>query len=544
MSPRETLTVRRLVTRSGYLLRCDAAIFALLAIWAFAPLVVLLLYVGRHGGVLIGTNGADYFDQFQYLAWIRDEGSHLLASNLWLIGGTPHDYVQPMYLISGLLWRLGVGIQLAYLVWKPIALLVLFLGFSIYIRRMLPEGRAGRAAALALALFYESPLLAIATWTGHLSDVHRLNVVLATDDATSALNLWGFEHAAIAIGLMPIFLIGVEKLLAIRREEGRVDGRWTAIAAVAGLLVSWLHPWQGAMLLAIVAGLWMLGPARRRHLALLVPVAATVLPLVYGVALSRWDPSWRIFQSESTLTGTAPWWALLASFGPLAAFAALGIRRPREDREWILLLWLVACVLIYFAVPEFPPHALAGLTLPLAVLAVRGWRRVRPLMRVPNVLAAALALAAILAVTVPSVIFHANSVRSDVGSTVAGGVAQQEFRLTAAESASFDYLDHAPRAGGVLAPWLLSLSIPGFTGRAVYAGHGDWQPSSHVALADEFFDRHLQDPGGSLRRSILERSGAAFVLTDCTAPEGLAQDLKPLAHVVRRFGCVTVYEVN
>jgi hypothetical protein len=463
--------VRSLRLRERGLIGADAAILAGLTVWAFAPLVVLVLYVAAHGGVLIGTNGADFFDQFQYLAWIRDEGSHVLASNLWATGNTPHDYVQPMYLISGLLWRLGVSIQVAHLVWKPVAVLVLFAGCCAYVRRRLPRGRGPQAAALTLALFYECPLLALADWTGHLSSAHRLALVLATDDANSALNLWGFEHAAIAIGLMPVFLLATERVLARYDAEGRVDRRSSAVAAVAGSLVSWLHPWQAVILLAIVAGLVVLRPPRRRHLALAVPVIATTLPLLYGVALTRWDASWRIFEARLTATATAPWWALLASFGPLVALAGAGLRRPRDDAEWMLLLWVLATAGVYFLVPEFPPHALAGVTLPLSVLAVRGWERVRARLRVSRRVAAPVALAAVLVGTVPAAVYHAQGVHDEVSNTLVGALSLAQSRLTAEEAAALAYLSQAPRAGAVLAPPLLSLAVPAFTDREAYAGH-------------------------------------------------------------------------
>ena len=127
----------RLLRSGAELIRSHAAIFAVLVIWALAPLAAAVIHVAAHGGVLTGTNGSDYFDQFQYLAWIRDSGDHLLASNLWVIGPTPHDYLHPMYVISGLLWRLGLSIQLAYLIWTPIALVVLFIGSAAYTRRLL-----------------------------------------------------------------------------------------------------------------------------------------------------------------------------------------------------------------------------------------------------------------------------------------------------------------------------------------------------------------------------------------------------------------------
>jgi hypothetical protein len=536
--------VRLLSTRSLELIRSQAAIFGVLAIWAFAPLVAVLVYVSQHGGVVTGVNGGDYFDQFQYLAWIRDEGSHLFASNLWVTGPTPHDYLHPMYAISGLLWRLGASIQLAYLIWKPIAVLVLFLGFAAYVRHLLPESRLQQAAALALALFYESPLFAVARWTGSVSPAHRYSLLLATDDANSALNLWGFEHEAIAIGLMPVFLIAADRLLATSADGRRPARGWTALAAASGLLVAWLHPWQGITLLAIAGGLFLVKPPRRRYRVLIAPAVAALLPLVYGVVLSRTDAAWRAFQTQTMDTGTAPLWALLASFGLLGVFAALGVRRPREDRDWMLVLWVVACAGVYFLIPEFPPHALGGLPLPLAVLAVRGWQRVRARMRVPGRVATPIAVLAVLAFTVPSAVDHAKDSSDVLANTISGALSRQLVRLTPNQAAALAYIDRSPRRGAVLAPWLVSLSVPGFTGRQAYAGHQKWQPHTNLSVDATFFSPQLKDPGGRLRQSILRQTKASFVFADCDAPMSLAQDIAPIARPVKRFGCVTVYETS
>jgi hypothetical protein len=529
-------TVRQLLKRSGELIRSQAAIFCLLAIWGFGPLVAELVHVARNGGVLTGTNGLDSVDQFQYLAWIRDEGTHLLASNLWVIGHTPHDYVQPMYLISGLIWRLGVGIQVAYLIWKPVALLVLFLGFNAYVRHLLPGSARQQAAALAAALFYVAPVLALAHLTDSLSAAHRFQY-LGMEDAYSALQLWGMEHTAIAIGLMPVFLIAAERLLATGAADGRIARGWSAVAAVAGLLVSWLHPWQGVTLLAIVALLVVLKPPRRRYRGLAVPAASALLPLIYGFVLARSDASWRAFDLGLTQGGVVPWWALLAGLGPLVALAALGAGRPRDDREWMLVLWPVACAGVYILLPENPSHALSGVTLPLAVLAVAGWVQAR----VPQLVAGSVGILAILAFTLPGAVDHALSVRDDLSSRLTGAVAQQALRLTNHQAAALAYIDNAPRAGGVLAPWPLSLSVPEFTGRQTYAGHPMWEPRAHIALAGAFFDSKTRDPSGALHRALLRQSKATFVVAGCEAPAKLTSDIAPLADPVRRFGCVRVY---
>lgn len=528
---------------SGRLIRSHAAVFAVLAIWAFAPLVVAVIHVTGHGGVMTGTYGTDFFDQFQYLAWIRDEGSHLLAANLWQIAPSPHDYVQPMYLISGALWWAGLSIQLAYLLWLPVALVVLAVGCAAYVSRML-SGRWQQAAALILVLFYHSPVYAIAVWTGHLSAAHRFDLLRTTTDADAALQLWGFAHAAIAIGAMPIFLLAAERLLSTAPGRRR-SRRLITAAALAGATVSWLHPWQGLTLLLILAGVFAVAPPRRRYLALAVPVAATVLPLIYTEILAHADSSWHAFQSELATNTLAPVWALVAGFGALVVVAACGVRRPRDEGEWMLLLWPVACAAVYLLGPNTSPHALAGVTLPLGVLAVRGWERVRARLHVPLAAGAAAAVAAIAVFTVPAAINEGHDAYGAFRNTLTGQLSLQLLRLTDNQASALAYLDRAPRAGGVLAPWFLSMSVPAFTDRQVFAGHDWWGPHANLLADQAFFNPLVRGrSGAALRRAILQHSRAAFVLADCDAPPSLGRDIAPLARPVKRFGCLTVYETS
>jgi hypothetical protein len=185
------LTGERFLSRAWDLIRAQAAPLTALTLWMVAPLAVLIDYAVRHSDTLTGAFGYDPFDQLAYLAWNRDEGSHVLASNLWQIGATSHDYLHPMYLISGLLWRAGLSVQLSYLIWEPIALVILFLGFAAYVSHLLPGRRWSQRAALVSALFFLTPALQLAIWTGHLTLVHRLQLLVATNDSDSALNLWG-----------------------------------------------------------------------------------------------------------------------------------------------------------------------------------------------------------------------------------------------------------------------------------------------------------------------------------------------------------------
>jgi hypothetical protein len=341
---------------------------------------------------------------------------------------------------------------LALLIWEPVAVAMLFLGCAAYASHLLPGYRGRQMAALVLALFYESPALAVAKWSGHAS-LLRWGLVQAGDDANNALSLWGLDHTAIAVGLMPVFLIAIERVLSAHGDRDRRRG-WVALASFAGLLVSWLHPWQGATLLIIVGGLWALRAPRRRYRRLALPVGATLAPLIYGVVLARTDPAWQAFQATTVTTAIA--------------------------------------------------LILAG-TLPAAIYSVQasGDYRADPTALSPQLL----------------------TVSPD-------------------EHAALTYLADIRRPGGVLAPWMLSMAVPEFTGRPVFAGHSQWQPAGNGPLTNRFFSAALQDPTGAVRRAILAHSHAKFLLVGCDAPASLGRAIAPVTTRAAHFGCVVVYTVQ
>ncbi len=138
-------------------------------------------------------------------------------------------------------------------------------------------------------------------------------------------------------------------------------------------------------------------------------------------------------------------------------------------------------------------------------------------------------------------VYNAQLIGNDFSNDFVGYFMRQLLVLSPNQAAAIAYIDHSPRPGGVLAPWLLSMSIPGLTGREVYAGHANWQPPSHLSMTNRFFNPALHDPGGALRQALLKETNATFVIADCGAPATLAHDIAPIARLVKRFGCVTVY---
>ncbi len=499
----------------------ELALLVALAVWLLAPLVYLVAVAGSEGLSFTGATGLFPGDQLQYFSWIRSAGEHLLAANGFDLAPEQHVFLHPMFTPSGLLWRAGLGAGASYLLWTPVAVAVLFFGCRRYCAALLPAG-GRRAAALALALFAVSPVGALADWAG-LSQAAE--IVLVAGESSTAAPILGYLPIAITLGAMAFFLVGVDRLL----DQPTRRASLLAATGACGALVSWLHPWQGETLLLACAGLVLWARPQRRHAVLAVPVAATLLPLLYYLVLSRTDSAWALAQAQTQ--DPRPGLLVIAVIlAPLAAFAVAGVRRPSsEPRERLLVLWPVASLAVTLVVAtNGASHGLEGITIPLAVLAVRGWQRLgapRPLA-VP-----ALALA-----TLPGLAYTADLTRAAATERRPG------FFLRQGERDAFRALDDDARPGGVLSSPELGFSVPALAGRRVWVGHPSWSPRYHQRAreATDLFAGRLTP---TRARSLVRRSGARFLLSPCRGA-----DLRPVLTALvlrsRRYGCATLYEVR
>ena len=489
-------------------------LLGLLAGWSLIPLAAGVAHLIQHGDVLGGTDGIGVVDHFQYLAWIREAGEDGLISNRYDLGASDGVYLQPMWLLSGLATAAGMPIQGGLLIWKPVCVLVLFAGSLAYVRRML-EGRGAQLAALALALFYLPPAAALMgrTWIGDAGE--DTLVYLFGFEVSPATFLWGYVQTAIAVGLMPVFLLAVE-----RRRLG--------LAAAAGLVVSWVHPWQGMVLLGVLAGLAVWGRMLR---PLALPALATAVPIVYFVVLAQIDPAWG--EGSEDVGYPHEWVWLVVAIAPLAAFALAGALTGRPLRELdlqerMLLLWPVATLVIYGLLDRtFIYNVLSGLTIPLAVLAVRGGRR----------LPRWAAVAAVAFATLPGLANVAYEFREGRGADASPRY------LEPGEADALDFLDDSARDGGVLTRFYLGQAVPGLSGRQTYVGHPAWTPDfgGRVDETEELFGG---DMAPAEARALVRRTGAEFVVQDCAERTDLSATLGPLIRRTHRFGCATVYEVG
>jgi hypothetical protein len=512
-------------------LAAEWGLLAALVAWAVVPMIVIALhaldaherFTGADG--LIGADGVLGADQLQYLAWARDAGAHGLISDLFTLAPTGHVFLEPVSLVTGAIWRIGLSLQLAYLVWKPIAALALFAAAFAWARR-LADGAAARVAVIALSLFLYTPLAWLVNWLKLGSGSFRFQLYLLGWELLPANKLWGYVPSALALALMPVALLALERALEpIRGRSGRPA---LVLASASALFASLLHPWQGVTLVLVLAGLaaWR---AMRGWRTLAIPAVAAALPLLYYEALARGDPAWKL-ASANEMVARLPLLVLLAGFGPLALIAAAGVRGPGEVViERALLLWIAASFITYVIVDAFASHAFQGLSLPFAVLAVRGWRRLS--------LPATLGAVAIAVVSIPGLAWDAQKLLQSAHS------ATPQYYLTASDARALDWVTgHAP-AGGVLAPTPFAIVIPSQTGRAVWVGHPYW--SSHYfararAASALFADRMRP----SLARAFVSASGASLLISDCAHRADLARTLQPMLAAVHRFGCATVYVIR
>ena len=557
--------------------RAEIVVLAALASWGLFPLVLLLVhasqlhaqFTGADG--LIGADGVLGADQLQYLAWARDAATHGgLASDLFSFSAGGHVYLQPLFAITGWLYRLGVSLPVAYLLWKPVAIVALFLAAVAWARRFFDDRLPARAGVVVLCLFLYTPLTALYSWTQAGGSPFRFQLYLLGNELLAADKLWGYVPSALGLALVPAALLAIERALDRAGAAPRVSGRPQAhaalapgralapaghtpgralapagraprrgalrplmLAAGAALLASWLHPWQGITLILIFAGLAAVG--RFRHWrALAVPAIGAALPLAYYYLLSHHDPAWRLAGHYEVIPRlSAP--VLLAGFGPLALIAVLGIRRPNGVMiERALLLWIGACFVTYFVNDSFAPHALQGLSFPWAILAVRGWDRVRAAVRLGRVPGVALGTVAVGLLTIPGLAYDARKFVRTADSSVV------QYYLPTSDADALAWIDqHAP-AGGVLAPTPFAAIVPGQTGRAVWVGHGYWSRDYEVQarVADRLFGGRMSPRAA---RAFVASTGATILVSDCRHRANLSRRLDPLLRSVHQFGCARVY---
>jgi hypothetical protein len=476
-----------------------------------------------NGRIWTGTDGLFIADQMQYLAWIRDAANHGLASDLFVLHQTPHDYLQPAVEISAGLTALGVAPWLSLILWKPVAVVSSFFALRAYTREELKDRFAYRAA-LVLALFFGS--------VGILGDLW--------------LPFWSWGYA---FGLMGIAAM-LGGLLLFNRA--RAEGRFSPWPAALGLLAAWLHPWQGETFILLLIGAeaiaWLAARGERpaesvrerpplRMLAL--TIVGTALPLLYYLILDRADPIWRAGRQANDVSWGVG--SILIALAPLLVMAGIAyFRRPRNYLAAATRAWAVATFVVYglaeAGLGATPLHSFAGITIPLAVLAVEAARSIP--WAIPRSRPIATLVVAIA--TVPaSVVFMVNAYHWMRPQRNDGNF------IYHSEQRALSFLARDPTPGAVLAEYYLGAVIPAETGRHTYIGDVLWSVPNYdrrFALTFNLFQWPLTNRDA---QRFVRSTGVRFVLEDCHGHAGgLVRKLRPISRAVYQFGCAAVLEIR
>jgi hypothetical protein len=504
-------------------------LFAALSMWVF----FLLERKSTADHVWTGTDGPFIGDQMQYLGWIEESAQHVLISNPFISRPTSGTFLHPGIAISGLLARFGLSASAAYLVWKPIAVVLLFVAVRAYVRRLC-QGTAARRIALVIGLFYLSPLAELGHLFHWFQPVDAITVEAAGIEMWPGLYLWGYPFTALCIAA----LIGA--LLFYERD--RMSGTFRLRAPLMGLACAWLQPWQGATLLIIIVATEIVCLRRQTTMntrLTTVTGLAVLAPLVYYTILSHVVPTW-VLSGKVNLV-VYPWVPILLSVVPLALVTALACRYRAPGfndvavRFWPPTAFAVYCVIALAHVGTFPSHSLQGLSVPFAVLLVIVGQHVP--LRLNGWLRTGLLAAAVALLVVPSAWREMNNVRT-LG-TPAGGAVEPVF-LTASEQQAFAYLKRDSAPGAVLAPVELGAAVPAETGRQTWVGIFSWTPDyqRRVTEASNLFAGQLPPAAA---RTLVQQSGARFLLSDCQPRPNLLPVLGDLVVSHKTFGCITVY---
>ena len=508
------------------------AAFALSSMAALGP----LLFKGR---VLTGSDGLYPPDQLQYLTWIRQAGEHWLIGNEFDFRADNRAFLHPGFLISGLVYKFtGLSLQASYLaVWKPVAVLLVFFGFRQYVRALVPAGWPARVA-LFLALFAVMPWSAIFKQAG-ASPQRMYTFDFISGEMWTGQMLLGYLMTAVAVGLMPFVLLGVEKV--------REGGGWGLLAAcsLGALTVMWLQPWQGAELLLIIVfvELWRLWRRRVRiDPRLLVVLAAGAAPAVYYAVLGQVDDSWRQ-ASEANRAGAQdlwewPFWAVALSLAPLALPAAVGLFGGAQRWQSVALRFWPLAVLIVYLQPfgTFPYHSIQGLVLPLAILAVQGFTTRRPSWLPGG--RAWWVIPVLFVLTVPGTLHKLRLIRNNIHNVA------YPYYIFDGEQEALRFLEDHPAPGGVLTNTYGGVLVPPHSGRESYLGQFSWTPSwdMRATIAEDFFAGRLSPRSA---RAFIRRSGARFVFQECKGriqpPLPIGPSFAPLVQSQHDFGCARVY---
>ncbi len=241
-------------------------------------------------------------------------------------------------------------------------------------------------------------------------------------------------------------------------------------------------------------------------------------------------------------------WSLVMPLLPLIVPAAFAYtRRSLSFLDLATRIWPIAALVMYSLSEKgfagAPLHGFAGITIPLALLAVEGARRIG-LRRLPAWRAVAVVL--IAGATIPATVFE---LRTTTEFTEPQG-GNPNF-ISHDDQRALNYLASNPNPGGVLTRAYIGLLVPVETGRRTFVATCVWSEPHcagrvvhTAALFQGTIGRGQPLPTPMDARGFVISTGARFLLQDCRSHGNVPAILLELVRSTTHFGCATVYEVG
>jgi hypothetical protein len=232
------------------------------------------------------------------------------------------------------------------------------------------------------------------------------------------------------------------------------------VCLVSLAILWWDHPFDAVILAAICfANLWQIRSRRDRWMFAAVSVVISAPAVLYYQWLKTNAGFSTLGTAQNLMLSPSPL-SLIAGILPLlllSAPAALRLWKDHEKRRFIIFVitwFVVQCVLAFLPLP-FQRRLLAGIQLPLALLAS---------ITLSNLRSKAAVAAVVIVCSAGSFVAMSRQIREISSSGM-------PFYLPDAYITAFKWMDQQEKKGVILSGFFTGNFIPGYTGFTAYTGH-------------------------------------------------------------------------
>ena len=415
---------------------------------------------------------------------------------------------------------------------SPVALLVIYHLARIFFGFTLMMAVYGAAAFLTPDIRQRRLSLLFVGLTSGFGWLSGSAPDLTVPEAITFPSILVNAHFGLTALLMLSLILGIT-LASSRRA-------WWAVVALASACLTMIQPYA-VLTVGLAAAAWVAIRWFQEHRPPWLPLGRLVLfgfvslPfLLYFLWMTRSNPQIGRWMAQN-ITPSPPVWQWLVAYGLLGPLALVGAWRAAQRRtpaDWLLLCWAGGQIGLMLLPIALQRRLSTGLHLPLAFLAVIGWREVvAPLFSARR--------AKLLTVALFLVAFPSNLLFMLAG-VHAVSVHDPHVVLPDAQWEAMAWLrENVPPETVVLADEQLGAMVPAWGGgaRVVYGHPFETLDVERVrAAVNDFYAGDMPD---EQRATFLDRYGVQVIIV-----QGEKLSLPPAFHPVWQFDSITIYRAE